>query len=64
MNAALAMPRRGASPTLARALPTARTVVPQRASPVAGAAGSAFKVLRTNRVPQQLSLFEQPRAGR
>ena len=42
--------------------PATRAVLPQRVSPVAGA--SDFKVLRTNRVPQQLSLFERPLAGR
>ena len=64
MNAALAMPARGAAAVRTSALPTTRATLPQRAWPTAGTAASDFKVLRTNRVPQQLSLFERSPAGR
>jgi hypothetical protein len=48
--------------TTAPRAPAMRAVLPQRVLPGAGA--SDFKVLRTNRVPQQLSLFERPLVGR
>ena len=64
MNGALAIPPRGATPMRASALPTGRATLPQRDGPTDRAAASDFKVLRTNRVPQQLSLFERPLAGR
>jgi hypothetical protein len=45
-----------------RPIPALRVTLPQRSPPPAGT--PALQVLRSPRVPQQLSLFERPAFGR
>jgi hypothetical protein len=43
---------------------TLRVTLPQRSPPAPATAPASYQVLRTNRVPAQLSLFERPPVGR
>jgi hypothetical protein len=45
-------------------LSTSRVTLPQRSPTPLASAPAPFKVLRTNRVPAQLSLFERPPLAR